>query len=511
MAISESAPPVQQNSATGFPHDIARLDISVQQPSACTALKAPHSSIPISAAWRAAQGLCHQKRRKRLAVNEIGPQPDAAFMQVHSVDGNYIRMTHLGGKPRLAHRSFGSPASRIDGAPRARLSSGCMPHTRTSQPTRRAFLSAALATALPMRAQQAGNPRDVYAYAGCFTTVQRYARGDGIHVHRLDLQTGAWTHVQFLGNLVNPSFLVISRDQRRLYSVHGDETYATAFSVDRDTGHLTLLNRAQTSGRNGVHQAIDPSGRFLLVANYATGSVSVMPIRPDGGLADATQVVPLPGQPGPHRVEQTGSHPHQIVFDPSGRYVVVPDKGLDRVFVFVFDPATGTLTATVQGAAVARSNSGPRHAAFHPVLPVIWVFNEIGSTVVTYYWDSERGHLRPAQILPTLPPDYTGENLGAEIVVSSGGRFVYCSNCGHDSIAIFAADPATGLLTSAGWVSTQGRTPRFIGFDPSYRFLYAANEQSDTIVVFRVDAATGRLAPTGQVIRNASPVTIAFG
>lgn len=386
-----------------------------------------------------------------------------------------------------------------------------MPQIRASQPTRRVFLSSALVTALPVRAQQAGSSRDVYAYTGCFTTVQRYARGDGIHVYRREPESGAWTQVQLLGNQVNPSFLVMSRDQRHLYSVHGDENYATAFSVDRDTGHIALLNRAQTGGTNGVHQAIDPSGRFLLVANYATGSVAVMPIRPDGGLADATQVVQLPGQPGPHRVEQKGSHPHQILFDPSGHYVVVPDKGLDRVFVFVFDPATGTLTPTVQGSAVARSNSGPRHAAFHPVLPVIWVFNEIGSTIVTYYWDSERGHLRAAQILPTLPPDYTAESIGSGIVVSSGGRFVYCSNCGHDSMAIFAVDPATGLLTSTGWVSTQGRTPRFISFDPSYRFLYAANEQSDTIVTFRADAATGRLTPTGQVIRDLSPVTIAFG
>jgi 6-phosphogluconolactonase (cycloisomerase 2 family) len=235
-----------------------------------------------------------------------------------------------------------------------------------------------------------------------------------------------------------------------------------------------------------------------------------MPVRQDGTLAGATQLVTLPGQPGPHRIEQASSHPHQIVFDPSGRFVVAPDKGLDRLFVLGFDAATGKLTPTAQGSAVARAGSGPRRAAFHPALPVAWVLNEIGSTVATYYWEAERGHLRPVQILPLLPPDYTGENTGAEIAVSPGGRFVYCSNRGHDSIAIFAADPGTGLLTSAGWASTQGRTPRFIGFDPSHRFLYAANEQSDTVVSLRADSATGRLTPIGQVVRNASPVTIAF-
>jgi len=354
-------------------------------------------------------------------------------------------------------------------------------------------------------------PPAVYAYVGCYTTAQRYARGDGIHVYRVDPDTGAWTHVQHVGDLVNPSFLVMRRDQRYLYSVHGDETYATSFSVDRATGRLAPLGRAQTGGRNGVHQAIDPSGKFMLVANYSSGSVAVMPVRPDGTLADAVQVETLPGQPGPHRIEQAASHPHQIVFDPSGKFVVVPDKGLDRVFVFGFDPAAGKLTPTAQGSAVARSGSGPRRAAFHPALPVTWVLNEIGSTVATWYWEAERGHLRPAQILPALPPDYTGESTCAEIAVSSGGRFVYCSNRGHDSVAIFAADPGTGLLTSAGWMPSQGRTPRFIAFDPSSRFLYAANEQSDTVVTFRADSATGRLTATGQTIHNASPVTIAFG
>ncbi len=190
--------------------------------------------------------------------------------------------------------------------------------------------------------------------------------------------------------------------------------------------------------------------------------------------------------------------------------MLVPDKGLDRVFVFAFDAATGKLTPTVQGSAVARSGSGPRHAAFHPRLTVLWVLNEIGSTVVTYQWEAERGHLRPVQILPSVPADYTGENTASEIAVSSDGRFLYCSNRGHDSIAVFAVD-TNGLLAPVAWTPSQGRTPRFIALDPSGRFLYAANEQSDTIVAFHVDAAAGKLTPAGQIVRNASPVTIAFG
>ena len=168
----------------------------------------------------------------------------------------------------------------------------------------------------------------LFAYVGSFTTTQRYARGDGIHVYRVDAETGAWTHVQRVANLVNPSFLAIGRDGRCVYSVHGDETYATAFSVDRESGQITPIGRAETGGRNGVHLAADPGGRYVLVANYGSGNIAVLPTRPDGALGDAAQVVPLEGQPGPHRVEQTSSHPHQIVFDPSGRYVVVPDKAL---------------------------------------------------------------------------------------------------------------------------------------------------------------------------------------
>jgi 6-phosphogluconolactonase (cycloisomerase 2 family) len=233
-----------------------------------------------------------------------------------------------------------------------------------------------------------------------------------------------------------------------------------------------------------------------------------MPIRADGGLEDATEVIALPGQPGPHRVEQASSHPHQIVFDPSGKFVVVPDKGLDRVFVFGFDPAKGKLTPTAQGAGAARTGSGPRHAVFHPARPVLWVLNEISSTVSAWHWDAERGHMRAVQILSTLPPDYTGENTASEIVVSKTRRTVYCSNRGHDSICAFAADPETGLLSAPMWTSTQGRTPRFICLDPAGRFLYAANEQSDGIVEFRIEM--NALRTTGHAIPNASPSTIAF-
>jgi 6-phosphogluconolactonase (cycloisomerase 2 family) len=316
--------------------------------------------------------------------------------------------------------------------------------------------------------------------------------------------------VQTLGGLVNPSFLAAGPGGRFLYAAHGDEGHASAFAVDADSGRLTLLNQAETGGTNGVHLALDAAGRFLIVANYTSGSVSVLPVREDGRLEKAVQVVALAGTPGPHRVEQSSAHPHQVFFEPAGRFVVVPDKGLDRIFVFGFDAKTGKLTPTAQGAGVARTMSGPRHGAFHPRLPVLWMLNEINNTVTTWLWEAERGHMKAAQILTTLPADYVGENTASEIAVAPGGRHVYCSNRGHESVALFEVHPGTGLLSPLGWESSRGRIPRFIGLEPRGRMLYAANEQSDTIVSWRVDAASGRLTATGAVVETPSPVSITF-
>ncbi len=380
--------------------------------------------------------------------------------------------------------------------------------------TRRTVLAAAGTATFAVQDASAQQPgaagRAVFAYVGSFTTAQRQARGEGINVYRVDPASGAWTHVQTLRDLVNPSFLILSKDQRFLYSVHGDLDYATALALDPETGQARVLNRASTGGRNGVRQAIDPSGRFMVVANYASGSVAVLPVEPDGSVRDQTQLVELPGQPGPHRTEQPNSRPHDVVFDPSGRWVAIPDKGLDRTFVFRLDPATGRLSPSEQGSVKSRAGAGPRHMAFHPTRPVAWVLNELDSTTATYRWDAERGALEQAQVITTLPTDFPGDNTTAEIAVTPDGRFVFCSNRGHDSVVIYAADPQSGLLSHIGWEPTRGRVPRFIGLDPSGRFLHACNEQGDTVVAFLVDPQSGRLTPTGQVVRTGSPVAIAF-
>jgi 6-phosphogluconolactonase (cycloisomerase 2 family) len=354
----------------------------------------------------------------------------------------------------------------------------------------------------------AGPP--LFAYVGCFTTVARGARGDGINVYRVDRQSGAWTHVQRVGELVNPSFLILDRGERVLYVVHADLAEVSAFTRDPATGMLAFLNRQPTGGRNPVHLALDPSGRWLAIANYAGGNVALLSIRPDGALGPIVDSVALAGEPGPHRTEQPGPHPHHAPFDPSGRFVVVPDKGLDRVFVFRLDAAAGRLAANEPASVKTRAGAGPRHIAFHPAVPVAYVVNELDSTVATYRWDSVAGTLEPLQILPTVPPAYTGDNTGSEIAVAPSGNAVYVSNRGHDSIAAFAVERPSGLLAPHGWEATQGRKPRFFALDPTGRVLHAANEGSDTITAFRLDSASGRLEPTGQVVATASPACIAF-
>jgi 6-phosphogluconolactonase len=347
-----------------------------------------------------------------------------------------------------------------------------------------------------------------FAYVGGYTSAERKGHAEGISVYRIDAGSGAWTPVQVVRDLVNPSWLTLDRQRRCIYAAHGDGVEATAFRIDAESGRLTLLNRQATSGKNGVRLGVDASHRFIVLANYSSGTVAVLPIGADGSLGPLSDLATLTGQPGPHRTEQASAHPHDVVFDPRGRFVVVPDKGLDAVFVFRLD--NGKLIAADPSSVASRPGAGPRHADFHPSKPSVYVINELDSTITTFRFDGERGELKPLQVITTLPPTFTGHSTTAEIVVAPTGRHVYGSNRGHDSIAIFAVDDATGVLTPVGWEPTQGKTPRFFALDPSGTSLYAANQDSDTIVAFRVDPATGRLAPTGQIVKTGSPSSIVF-
>ena len=349
-------------------------------------------------------------------------------------------------------------------------------------------------------------PEPRFAFVGCFTTQQRRARGLGVEVYRTGTGIENWVLVERCEALPNPSFLVGDPTRHVLYAVHGDGDHASAFALNPEGGgRLRRLGTAATGGRNGVHQALDPSKRFLVVANYASSSVAVLPVRPDGSLQPASQVLELPGTPGPHRTEQAGSHPHHIVFAPEGRFILVPDKGLDRVFTLVLEE--GRLA--IAGELAMRPGAGPRHIVFHPRLPLAFLVNELDSTLATLRWDAATGALQPVHLVSTLPPDFFGASTAAAIVVSRCGRFVYASNRGQDGIARFVLDEAACRLEATEWTPSGGRDPRFMTLAPSGTQLLAANEQGDSIVAFTIAAATGALQRAG--MRPAlSPCTIAF-
>ncbi|OTP72769.1 lactonase family protein [Caballeronia sordidicola] len=273
----------------------------------------------------------------------------------------------------------------------------------------------------------------MYAYVGSRTSKERNARGKGISVFRLDSLWGTLELVQVVEDLMNPSFLSLSRDGRFLYTVHGDEHELSAFAIDHDSGTLTFLNQQSTGGKNPVHLAFDPSGRYLVVSNHIGASLAVVPVAADGRLESLSQLVEIEGPVGPHRVEQRQSKPHFNLFDPAGRFVIVPDKGTDRTNVFRF--VNGKPEPAAVPFAVARNGSGPRHASFHPHAPFVYLVNELDSTVTAYRYDELSGNLDPLQVLSALPDTFTGNNRASEIGAS---------NRGMDSIAAFENDDSSG-------------------------------------------------------------------
>jgi len=347
----------------------------------------------------------------------------------------------------------------------------------------------------------------MFAYIGGYTTPDRDGRGDGINVYHVQ-PNGDWTHIQAVGHLENPSLFTLNKVQTLLYTVHGGRKLMSAFRIDTQTGQLALLNQVDPKGANPVDSALDPTEKFLVVANYASGSVAVLPVGGHGELHPATQVFVLEGAPGPHPKEQTSSHPHAVIFDPSGNFVIVPDKGLDKTFIFRF--RNGTLTPTDQAFVTARPGAAPRHTAFHPKLPILYVNNELDSTVTVYDWDGADGHAAERQVVSTLPPSFSGQNTTAEIVPSPDGRVLYVSNRGQDSIAFFDIDQQTGTLTYAGSIPSGGSRPRFFTLGPGAKQAFVANQDSDVVCVFDIKPDRGRFVDTGKRIHVGSPSAISF-
>jgi 6-phosphogluconolactonase len=349
-------------------------------------------------------------------------------------------------------------------------------------------------------------------YFGTYTG----ARSKGIHVSRFDPATGRLTAPELAVATASPSFLALHPNRQFLYAASESSILegkrvgdVSAFSMDAKTGGLTLLNRQSAGGEGACHVAVDQSGKCLLVANYGNGAIAALPIRSDGALAEPGTVIQHQGS-SVNPARQSGPHAHFITTDPADRFALVCDLGLDEVLVYRLDPAKATLVANDPPFASVKPGSGPRHLAFHPSGRFVFLISEMSSTLTVFAYDAKRGALKELQTISTLPEPYTGERSGAEVQVHPSGKFVYGSNRGHDSIAVFGFDPKRGQLTCVQHQATQGKMPRHFALDPTGQWLLAENQESDSVVVFRVDATTGRLSPTGQTISIGAPVCAVF-
>lgn len=333
-------------------------------------------------------------------------------------------------------------------------------------------------------------------------------KSEGIYVYWLDLESGALTPAAELGGIDHPSYLALHPPYvyatNELVEKRGQEEGAvSAFRFDSATGKLTLLNQQPSHGRSPCHVWVDRSGKWVLVANYSSGSAAVYPLLEDGQLGEASDVIQHSGS-GVNPDRQEGPHAHCIMTDPTNEYVLLADLGIDRLMVYRLDAQTGKLT--LASWAQVDAGAGPRHIEFHPSGRYCFLINEMASTINVFRW--ENGVLHNLQTISTLPEDYTGDTTTAAIHVAPNGRFVYGSNRGHDSIAIFEFDESSGQLALVGHESTQGKTPRDFMIDPTGTYLLAANQNSHTIVSFRIGAEIGTLTPTGHVTEVMMPVCL---
>jgi 6-phosphogluconolactonase len=344
-------------------------------------------------------------------------------------------------------------------------------------------------------------------YVGSYTSDDRNGRGKGITVFRSAPAGNLWRHVQTLTTYDNPSLLRIAPGGHVLYAVHGGRTRVSAFTVEPD-GQLAAFGSVGSGGENPVDIGFLAAGRFLVAANYTSGTVGLLRVGPDGAPQDLCQIITLE-RPGYDAGRPLVSMPHGVAICPDGNFVLIPNKGLDCVFVFRFDPAGQLVPADVPYAS-CKAGTGPRHAAFHPNLPILYVVGELGCSVQVFHWNAATGALRDEQVVSTLPGVEVGGNLAAEIAVSADGRSVYASNRGHNSIAHFRVSERTGLLGPVMCTCCLGKEPRFFALAPNGRALHVANQESDTITSFPLNEA-GEMGAGFVSAHVASPSSICFG
>lgn len=340
------------------------------------------------------------------------------------------------------------------------------------------------------------------------------AKDEGIQVFRFDPSSGALTKVGGASGVTNPSFLAIHPSNKYLYAVSETNEFSgkkvgavAAFALD-DKGVPTLLNAQSSEGQAPCHITIDKAGMNALVANYGSGHVALVTIGGDGKLGTSSCVINHEGS-SVDKKRQEGPHAHSINLDPANKFAFAADLGLDKIMVYKFDGAKGTIARNDPPAVAVPPGSGPRHFAFHPSGKFAYVCGEMSSTVIAFAYDADKGVLRELQVLSTLPQETKG-NSTAETQVSPDGKRVYVSNRGHNSVAVFDVDEATGKLKAAGHCPTGGKTPRNFGIDPSGNWLIAANQDSGNVVVFKIDVKSGMPSPTGHEVQVSKAVCVKF-
>jgi len=366
---------------------------------------------------------------------------------------------------------------------------------------------------LKARGAEPGSTRSQYVvYVGTYTE----KASKGIYACRFDPAADHLTAPGLAAETSNPSFLAIDPTRRFLYAVNEVEQFegrssggVSAFAIAPGTGKLTFLNEVPSGGSGPCHLTVDKTGKYVVVANYGGGSLAVFPISGDGRLGNATAFVQHKGASvNPQR--QEGPHVHSVYMSPDNRYVISADLGLDEVFIYRFDASKGTLTPNIPPSATVASGAGPRHFAFHPNGKFGYVIDEMQSTITEFSYVPASGSLDLLQPVSTLPPDFKGDSTGAEIEVHPSGKFLYASNRGLDSIAVFSVNSRKGILTLLAQADTLGKTPRSFSIDPTGSYLFVANQDSDNVVQFRINPNTGLLTPTGQVLQVPSPVCVTF-
>ncbi|MCC7373809.1 MAG: lactonase family protein [Verrucomicrobiales bacterium] len=370
-------------------------------------------------------------------------------------------------------------------------------------------VTAAVGLALSPAAAKAA---DTWAYFGTYTG----GKSKGIYVSSFDSKAGDLGAPRLVAETANPSFLAFHPSGKFLYAVGELDKVngvaggaVSAYAVDKSSGQISLINQKSSKGGGPCHLVVDATGRWVLVANYGGGSVAALPIKEDGSLEDAGSFIQHTGSSvNPDR--QKEPHAHSINLDRNNQFAVVADLGLDRLLVYKFGAWAGVLEANNPAYTSVPAGSGPRHFAFHPDGRHAFAIHEILSMVSAYDYDAKAGTLKETHTVSTLPAGFTGQNSTAEVQVHPSGKFVYGSNRGHDSIAVYQFDARRGALKRVENEPTEGRTPRNFGIHPEGRHLLAANQDSDSVVVFDIDAKTGALTPNGQKIEVGRPVCVKF-